>query len=386
MRIALVSSTRADFGLQIALLQELQADPSVDLSFFVTGTHLEEHWGLTVQEILESRISITRRVKLECLANPIASSSAIFKEVVEQFNCIWARGNFDWVFLVGDRTEMLAIAITAFLRGFKIAHYSGGEVTVGSIDDQMRHCLTKLSSIHFVTAEEYRRRVIQLGELPSTVHLVSSLGLVGSQSKESLSVGDLERFVGLKFPENICLVAYHPETANPDFKESCLEFFRGLVCLVANNSDHLFIASYPNHDDQNSLIVENLKKLESTHSNFRLVYSFGHLRYRAMLKLAKCVIGNSSSGIYEAPTLGCRAINFGPRQTGRIKSNLIHDVLTAHEMLEAFGRFEKGLMSEDIQGYVRGLNTLEIIALLKDKLGCARKTEFFDIAFNLDNS
>jgi GDP/UDP-N,N'-diacetylbacillosamine 2-epimerase (hydrolysing) len=316
LKIGVVTGARSEYGLFKPLLDVIKKDGSLDLQIFVTGMHLSPEFGLTYKEIEKDGFTITEKVEMLLSAD---SDSAITKSTglgLIGFADVFKKSRPDWLIVLGDRFETFAAAFAAFLSKIPIAHIHGGEVTEGATDDSIRHTITKLSFLHFTSTEVYRKRVIQLGEDPSRVFNVGAIGLDNIKNLSLLSREELENSLGIKLLENFVLVTYHPVTLD---KQSSAEHFQSLLNALSKQKDLQIIFTMPNADADSRVIVQLIQQFASNNTDrVHFFTNMGQLRYLSALKHCYAVIGNSSSGIIEAPSFGIPVINIGDRQKGRV--------------------------------------------------------------------
>lgn len=314
-KICVVTGTRAEYGLLKWLLRELNNSEFFELQIMAVGPHLSHEFGLTKTEITRDGFRISKEVEMLLSSDTdIGSAKTIGLGVISTSDA-FKDLNPDIVLLTGDRTEMMAASISAFILGIPIAHIHGGEKTVGAVDDVLRHCITKMSSLHFVAAEEYKKRVIQLGENPSRVQVVGGLGLDNIRRLELKSYSDLCVQFGLDQNSDIILVTYHPEThGEANVERSIKHLLRALQAFDNYN----VVFTEPNSDVQGRLVKDEISHFCESTSNAKLLTSLGQLNYLSFLLQAKVVVGNSSSGIIEAPSLNTATVNIGTRQQGRL--------------------------------------------------------------------
>ncbi len=321
-KICVVSSSRADFGLLTPLLRALDASENFQLQFVATGSHLSHEHGFTIQEIETSGIKVDVQVDVsvdsasaigigETLARAASSFSKIFGE-------LWP----NLILILGDRYEMLGVASAATCLGIPIAHLHGGEITEGAIDDSIRHAITKLSHLHFVCNESYRNRVIQLGEHPTTVFNVGSLGIDNISCLKRLEKTDLEKQLHLKFSNRNIMVGYHSTTLEKNDATSVNIMLDDLAKL----DDTTVIFTMPNADLGSKDVEHQFRDFSAEHNHAFFFENLGLLRYISCLAISDFLIGNSSSGILEAPFLGCYTINVGARQKGRLQADTVVNV------------------------------------------------------------
>ena len=311
-KVCIVTSTRADYGILSRLIKLFYNDKDTDLFLIATGTHLSKKFGHTIDEI---SIPVNEKIDIE-IENEQAYASAL---AIKKFYECFKREKPDIVVLLGDRYEILSVAIASMYANIPIAHIHGGETTQGAIDEAIRHSITKMSHLHFTSCEQYRKRVIQLGENPERVFNVGSLGVENIKKTELLEKSELEKYLDFKFAEKNILVTFHPVTLEGNSKEQFLELVSALETLKDTN----IIITCPNSDKGNENIFELIKDFEKTHANVKSYASLGMKRYLSCLQFVDMVIGNSSSGIYEVPSFKIPTINIGNRQKGRLQANSI---------------------------------------------------------------
>lgn len=316
MKVAAVTATRAEFGLLAGLLKEIHESPRLELQLIVTGTHLLEEFGHTVQEIHSAGIPISRTVNEISHANTGLDVANQVGAGVMGFSKVFSELQPDMIVILGDRYEMLAASVAAFFLGIPILHIHGGEVTEGAFDDSIRHAITKLATIHCVAHEDYRRRVIQMGEHPDTVHVVGSLGAEGAETIVLKERGVLEKELGIAIRQTLLLVTFHPITAGD---ESSTRGAEELVAALHNFTDATVVFTIPNGDPGHTDVELVFRREVAKHpGSWHFFESLGQENYWSMMAEASAVVGNSSSGILEAPSFGVPTINIGNRQKGRI--------------------------------------------------------------------
>lgn len=319
-RICVITGTRAEYGLLRLLMQGVRDDSQCELQLVATGMHLSPEFGSTYQAIEADGFCIDRKVEIL-----LSSDSAVgigksvglgvigFAEAFEQLQP-------DLIVVLGDRFEILAAVTAALFARIPVLHLHGGEVTEGAVDESMRHAITKMSHVHCVAAEEYRRRVIQLGEQPDHVHCVGGLGVDAIKQIKLLNREALESALDFRFKNRNFLVTFHPETLAADAGESQMA---ELLAALDGMSDTGLIFTLPNADAGGRQLIAMLKDFVARHANARAYPSLGQLRYLSCMSLCDGVIGNSSSGLLEAPTLKKGTVNIGDRQRGRLQADSI---------------------------------------------------------------
>lgn len=371
-KICAVTTSRADFGLLRGLLKSIKADSSLRLQVVVSGMHLERKFGSTWREIEAEGIAIAWKVALrmtgESSLENLRSIAAGLNGFAEAFTALKP----DMVVLVGDRFEVLAPAIAALMLQIPIAHIHGGELSEGAIDDSVRHAITKMATLHFAATEEYRRRIIQMGESPNRVFNFGAPGLDQIYPLNLLSQADLEQEVGLRLHEPAGLVTYHPVTREAKTAETQVNNI--LAALKKCGLKCVFTMA--NADAQGALINARFKTAcDRNPEQFKWIPHLGHRRYLSCLKYFSVMIGNSSSGLTEAPSFRLPAVNIGDRQRGRVRAASVIDVQCSKEailrgirealsprfraslrgMRNPYDRFHDGCTSERIKNVLKRL-------------------------------
>lgn len=319
-RIGIFTSTRADYGLLFHLMKNLNADHSVDLHLMVTGTHLSKNHDLSVNLIDRT---IFKNIH-EFPVDVEKSEAEIFAETLTRGAVLLDSVLLDVCVILGDRFEALAFAVACFMKNVPIAHLHGGELTFGAKDDAYRHSITKLAKLHLTAHEEYTRRVIQLGEQPESVFTTGPFGLDYLNHIQKKSKVDLENELGFQFKTHNLLITLHPETHSPKEVLTAIDSLLSGLDAVPNCG---FIFTMPNIDQGGLLIRERIKTYcEKNIIRAKAFENLGSTNYLSLLSYVDAVVGNSSSGIYEAPYLKVPTINIGHRQEGRIKASSVIDV------------------------------------------------------------
>lgn len=346
-RVCAVTGSRAEYGLFCPLLKLIRADRSCALQVVATGMHLSREHGLTYREIEADGFRISEKVDIKLGDDSAAGVARSLGLAVIGLGKAFRRLSPDLLILVGDRFETFAAAAAGHLARIPIAHFHGGELTEGALDDAFRHAVTKLSLLHFTAAEPYRRRVIQLGEAPGRVFNIGALGLDNIRGLRLLSRRELERELGFGLGERCLLVTFHPETAGPGH-EQFAELLRGLDAFP----DAKVVFTSPNADEGGRQIQAQIsayvRRWPGRAAHF---VSLGRLRYLSLVRQSDAVVGNSSSGIIEVPSLGRPTVNVGNRQGGRLRPASVIDV-PARE--GAIRRAVAKALSPRFQSFCRG--------------------------------
>ena len=337
MKVAVVTGTRAEFGLRSGLMALIDESSKLDLQVVVTGTHLLPESGHTVDAITAAGFHTAARVRAITHANTGADVGRQVGAGTIEFTDTFSSLSPDVVVLLGDRYEMLAAAIAAFFLEIPIVHIHGGEVTHGAFDDTIRHVITKFSSVHCVAHADYAARVIQLGEQPETVHVLGALGIDQLSSTVLKTREQLEETFGITLSDPLFLVTYHPVTSGVS---DALAEVSALVAALEAIAEATVIITMPNADPDHQIIVDALRESVNRHpGRWMFSESLGQVNYWSVMALATAVVGNSSSGILEAPSFPVATINIGPRQRGRVFADSVVSCLpTEASISRAFMR------------------------------------------------
>lgn len=384
-RIGIMTGTRAEYGLLKPLMQEINKDNDLELYLIVSGMHLSPEFGMTYQEIEEDGFEINAKVEMLLSSDSPAGISKSIGLGVIGFADEFQRADLDMLILLGDRYEALSAAISAMVMRIPIAHFHGGELTEGAIDEGIRHSITKMSYLHFTSTEQYRNRVIQLGENPERVFYVGALGVENIKKINLMTKEELEKSIHFEIDENTVVVTYHPVTLENNTVE---EQFLNLLKVLDRNPKIRMIFTKANADTNGRIVNELIDKYAAQNSERACAFmSLGQKRYLSALKYCRIVIGNSSSGIIEAPSFGKPIINIGDRQKGRIcADSVINCGYTQQEIQQAM----ETALTEEFENKARNCrnpyekeNTAaNIISVIKDYLlndKIKLKKGFYDI-------
>ncbi|MFM9071651.1 MAG: UDP-N-acetylglucosamine 2-epimerase [Acidimicrobiaceae bacterium] len=380
-KICVVTGTRAEYGLLHRLLQILKNDPQIELQLVVTGSHLSPSHGMTVNEIESDGFVPVAKLSVDLSDDSklatVKAMADVTSKVAETFSSLKP----DVVVLLGDRYEILAAAQAALILDIPVAHIHGGETTSGAFDDSIRHAITKMSSLHFVAAEDYARRVVQLGEQPNSVLNVGSLGVENALANKLLNKSDLSKALNVELKNPLLLVTYHPTTRST---MSVTEEIDQVLSALENFSYCTIVFTGVNADPGNAEVSSRIAKFVQRDPKLRSLHaSLGQNKYLSLLNLCDVVIGNSSSGIIETPAFGKPTVNIGNRQDGRLRADSIIDVNVAKQEIQtaietALSPTWRERCAKTVSSY-KSNNTAQLIAdTLKNAELNLHKT-FFDI-------
>ena len=381
-KICVITGSRAEYGLLRWLMTDLRGDPAFELQLIVTGMHLSPEFGLTYREIESDGFNIDRKLEMLVSSDSPTGISKSMGLGLIAFGEAFAQLQPDLVLVLGDRFEIFSATTAALVAALPVAHLHGGERTEGAFDEAIRHSITKMSHLHFVAADEYRRRVIQLGEDPAHVFLSGGLGVDAIHRVKLLDRQSLELSLDFKFGSRNLLVTFHPETLNAGAAR--IQMLELLEALDATQDVQLLF-TMPNADSGGRVLIEMVNDFVAAHSNAKAFTSLGQVRYLSCLAQVDGVIGNSSSGLTEMPSFRKATINIGDRQRGRLKANSVIDcepnrfAITSAIDIAYSAEFQAGLMLAN-NPYGDGGASRKILDVLK-RVDLARvvKKSFHDL-------
>jgi GDP/UDP-N,N'-diacetylbacillosamine 2-epimerase (hydrolysing) len=381
-KICAITGSRAEFGLLTPLLSALRNDPCFDLQILVTGMHLSPEFGDTYKEIESHGFIINEKVYMLLSSD---TDTAIVKSIgvgMIGYADAFDRLKPDWTVILGDRFEVFAAATAAYMKKIPIAHLHGGEVTAGATDEALRHSITKMSSLHFTSTEEYRKRVLQLGEDNDCVFNVGAIGLDNIQNLSLLGKKELEKALNISLNGELVLVTFHPVTLDTFSSEDQM---KELLDALTSFERGQIIFTMPNADAGGRIIRTMIKQYVSDHVMTATAFdSLGQVKYLSLMQHSSVIVGNSSSGIIEAPGFGKPSINIGDRQKGRIAADSVIQcepvkISIVNALNKAFDARFKEFCTHVQNPYGKGQTTEKIISILKRHMtGVNLKKQFVD--------
>lgn len=384
-KICVVTGTRAEYGLLRPLMERVRQDSELQLQIAVTGMHLSPEFGCTYREIEKDGFVIDEKVEMLLSSD---TKTAVAKSMglgMIGFADAFSRLSPDMIVLLGDRYEIFSAASAAMILNIPLAHIHGGESTFGVVDEAIRHSITKMSLLHFASTEEYRQRIIRMGEEPKRVFCVGALGIENMKNLSLLSKPELEQEIGFKMSKNTAVVTFHPLTLGTESSES--QFAKLLEALDSFENMN-FIFTKANADAEGRVINAMIDDFVRRNPEKSVAFtSMGQKRYLSALRYAGMVIGNSSSGIIEAPSFSLPTVNIGDRQGGRIKARTVIDCrIDAQEIREAIEKakgeaFQK-MLSEAVNPYEKEGTSVQIFDRIKNFLSDEEielKKSFYDV-------
>lgn len=330
--VAFATGSRADYGIVRNYLKKLHADEQIDFSVLVTGALLDEKFGNAVQLVEQDGFKIDYACKVSNRMESMSDTIHTMAEVLDNFGSFFQNHSYDLLIVLGDRYEIYALTIAAAMHRIPILHLHGGEVTLANYDEFIRHSITKMSSYHITSTETYRKRVIQLGENPQNVF---NLGALGAENCLQIDLHNVPKDL-VDFADGF-VVLFHPETLNKVSPAQQIDELLKAIDSFTGKYEFIFIGS--NADTHSDTITRRVYDYCQQHASCRFYSNLHPDAYHYIVKRAIALIGNSSSGIIEVPSLGSYTINIGDRQTGRIKSSSIFDVrCSAEEICQAINQ------------------------------------------------
>jgi GDP/UDP-N,N'-diacetylbacillosamine 2-epimerase (hydrolysing) len=331
-KICVITGARAEYGLLRWVMQGIKEDPELTLQVIATGMHLSPEFGLTFCEIEKDGFQIDRKVEMLTSSDTpvgIAKSMGLgligFADALNELKP-------DLIVVLGDRFEIFAAVSAALVARIPVAHLHGGETTEGAFDEALRHSITKMAHLHFVAAEEYRQRVIQLGEQPDRVFLVGGLGIDNIKRLKLLDRAQLEVSIDFKLGHKNLLITFHPVTLE---NSTATEQMAELLEVLAGLTDTQLIFTMPNADNDGRALIKMVQQFVAQHPNARAFPSLGQLRYLSCIAQVDGVVGNSSSGLAEVPSFKKGTINIGDRQRGRLQAASVINCEPVHQSIAA---------------------------------------------------
>jgi GDP/UDP-N,N'-diacetylbacillosamine 2-epimerase (hydrolysing) len=381
-KVCVVTGARSEYGLLRWLLADLQQSTQIELQLVVTGTHVAPAFDLTYREIEADGFKIVRKMEMLLSSDTAVGITKSVGVAILGFADLFEDLKPDMLLILGDRYEIFAAASAAMLAAIPIAHIHGGEATYGATDEAIRHAITKMAHLHFVAAPEYRRRVIQLGESPDRVFLVGGLVIDNIQRLLLLDRVELEKALDFKFGQKNILVTFHPTTLERNSSHDQIE---ALLASLEICKDVHIIFTMPNADVGNHSIVEKIEYFVQKNPDRAKVFaSLGSLRYLSCLRHVDAVVGNSSSGIIEAPSFKKGTINIGDRQSGRVQASSVINCLPTtaeitHAMTQLYSKEFQETLPSVSNPYDQGGASKKIVQVIEQSnLKDILKKTFFD--------
>lgn len=367
-KVSILTASRAEYGLLKPIIKKMNTVKDFDVRVVVTGAHLSPEFGLTYEEIEKDGFRIDNKIEILLSSDTPSSISKSMGLAMISFADYFNKLNPDLLIVLGDRYETLAVAMVALNQKIPIAHLYGGETTEGAIDESIRHAITKFSYLHFTSTEDYRRRVIQLGENPDRVYNVGALGVENILNEKLLSKEKLEDELKINLTKPYAIVTFHPVTLENNSSKGQIEALLE-ACKTYTNMNFIFTKA--NADSEGRIINQIIDKYALENDNIVSFTSLGMIKYLSALKYSSMIIGNSSSGLIEAPSFGIPTINIGDRQKGRMQASSVINCEPNREEIKR--AIEKALTEffikkarETVNPYGNGNTSGKIVEVVKE--------------------
>jgi GDP/UDP-N,N'-diacetylbacillosamine 2-epimerase (hydrolysing) len=381
-KLCVITGSRAEYDLLKPIIKKISKDKIFKLSVIVTGSHLSKKFGSTYKEIIKDNIKIEKKLHILGKKDDAETICKSISLGINQFSRYLKKNQYDFILVLGDRYEILSFVISAAFFKIPIIHFSGGEKSSGSIDDSVRHAITKFSKFHFVSHPIYKKRVIQLGENPNRVFYVGSTSPENIKKEKLFNKKKLEKELNFSFKKKNFIITYHPVTYE---KNSGIENFKILLKVLADLKNIGMIFTLPNSDINNSDFYSEIKKFVKKNNNSKYFTSLGRKKYFSCIAHSDLVVGNSSSGIIEVPSFNKPTLNLGIRQNGRVGANSIincekvseKNIVKSLEKLKS-KKFKRNL--KNVKNPYEKLNTSNNILKILKKIVREKNNEkvFFD--------
>lgn len=383
--ICVFTATRAEYGLLKTIIKALISDGTFNIKVVATAAHLSPEFGMTYQEIEDDGIRIDRKIETLLSSDTPSAVSKSMGLTMIGFADYFAETRPDAFLVLGDRYETIAASCAAFNARIPIIHLYGGDTTEGAVDEAYRHSISKMAYLHLVSTEEYRKRVIQLGEAPDRVFEVGEIGIENALRTKLLSLKELSKSLSIELSSNYALGTFHPVTLENNSAEKQI---KALLKALSKHKDMQFVFTKANADVNGRIINNILEDYSAKHENFKLFSSLGMLRYLSTIKYAKFVIGNSSSGLIEVPSFKIPTINIGDRQKGRLMSSSVICCEPTQSDIEkainkALSPEFREIASKTANPYGDGKTSKKIVKIIKKAFSnhIDLKKKFYDIPF-----
>ena len=380
MKIFLITSTRADFGLLKNLILEFKKNINFDLKIIVTGAHFSKKHGFSYREINNEKIKIYKKI---LITNNVNSAKNILNDmsiITKNISSLIIKDKPDLFMVLGDRYEILAVSLAAYIAKVPIAHIHGGEVTQGSLDDGFRHCISKMSNFHFVSHNDYKKRLIRLGENPKNIYNVGGLGAYNVDQSKIFSKKELKELLNINLKKKILLICLHPELN----KKLTVNLVNETLKALKKHKDKTLIFTMPGVDLHNEVIFDKIKFFVENNNTAYYFKNLGSKVFLSFLKISDAIIGNSSSGILEMPSFKKPTINIGLRQYGRVRAASVIDISSKANLISrtiSFIYSKRFLKNKKnfFNPYKKGNTVKKIISVLKKiNLANLKIKKFYD--------
>ncbi len=389
IKICIMTATRAEFGLIKPIIRKLYKVPEFIVKIVATGMHLSPEFGLTYKEIEECGFLVDKKIEIQLGSDSTVAEAKTMGLAMISFSDYFADEKPDYVLIAGDRYEAMAVATTAMVMRIPLIHLFGGETTEGAIDECIRHSISKMSYLHFVTTETYRKRVIQLGENPNRVFVVGGTGSENVRSQRLLNKDELEKQLDFNLDGKYVVVTLHSVTLENNTADDQV---KELLLACDKHPELKYVFTKANSDAGGRIINRALERYCKNHDNAKVYESLGYIKYLSAVKYCAFVLGNSSSGIMEVPSLGVPTVDIGDRERGRLRAESVLNCAPNHESIVS--AMDKALTKEFSEfcrtvknPYAAKDTSTEVVRIIKEHVLNERvdlKKKFYDIDFELE--
>ncbi|MDC1177947.1 UDP-N-acetylglucosamine 2-epimerase [Candidatus Pelagibacter sp.] len=383
INISVITGSRAEYGLLKKFLFLLKKDKKINLNLIVTGSHLSKSHGNTQTEIIKDGFRNFDKIYLSLKKGKNSEIINSMSKLLSSYDKIFFKRKPNLVFVLGDRYELLPAAISCLINRYNLAHIHGGEVTNGAYDDEIRHCISKIAQLHFVTHKTHKKRLIQMGENEKNIFNVGGLGVDAIQKVKIIKKNELEKKFKIKFLKKNILVTFHPVTK----EQSNIKMqINSLLSALKKLKNTFIIFTGVNTDSNYSIIDNQINKFVKKSKNYKIIPSLGQKNYFSMLRYIDGVVGNSSSGILEAPSFKIATINIGSRQDGRIQSkSVINCSYKTKDIAKALDKIYnykfKNILKKNINPYGKPGSSKKIYSVVKRYKKLNFEKKFVDLIF-----
>ena len=389
-KICVMTATRAEFGLLKPVLEKLVAVPEFDVKIVATGMHLSPEFGMTYKEIEQSGFKVAKKIEMQLSSDSTVSVAKTMGLTMISFSDYFDEERPDYVLITGDRYEAMAVATTAMVMRIPIIHLFGGETTEGAIDECIRHSISKMSYLHFTTTEAYRKRVIQLGENPHRVFAVGGTGSENVKNQKLMTKEELEESLNFKLDREYVVVTLHSVTLE---NSSAEQQVKELLLACDAHPELQYVFTKANSDADGRIINNALEEYCSSHNNAKVYESLGYVRYLSAVKNCAFVLGNSSSGIMEVPSLGVPTVDIGDRERGRLRAESVINCLPDHESIikamdKALTKEFRSFCKTVVNPYAGKDTSSEMVRIIKEHVLSEEvdlKKKFYDVDFKTED-
>ena len=383
-KICIITGSRADYGLLYWIIKEVESDQDLELQLIVTGMHLSADFGLTYKEI-EGEFKIEKKIDIQISSDTSIGISRSMSIAQKLFSEALIELEPNIIIVLGDRFEIFSAVCAAMIAKIPIAHIHGGEITQGSWDDCMRHCITKMSFLHFTAYDESYKRVLQLGEDPNRVFNIGGVGVENIKKLKLLSKNEFEKSIKFKLNKKNILITFHPVTLEDNTSK---KQFQELLDAIEGLEDTHIIFTKTNSDLNGKIINKMINKFTTANPEISIGFSsLGQLRYLSALQYVDAVIGNSSSGLMEVPSFKIGTINIGSRQKGRMRGSSVIDCLPnkidiKNSIDQIYSEQFQNSLKDTKNPYDKGFSSKKIVGILKNfQIPKTLMKKFYDISF-----